>query len=83
MGCPLWGRTESDTTEATQQQEETQPDGRGRQEDSQLPTKLSFRVGWGSGGMALEGQDLTLFREGKRERNIGQFQGKCLIDGID
>ena len=33
--------------------------------------------------MALEGQDLTLFREGKRERNIDQFRGKCLIDGID
>lgn len=32
--------------------------------------------------MALEGQDLTLFREGKRERNIDQFRGKCLIDGL-
>ena len=25
MGCPLWGRTESDTTEVTQQQQQQQP----------------------------------------------------------
>ena len=32
--------------------------------------------------MTLEGQDLTLCHEGKRERNIGQFRGKCLVDDI-
>ena len=44
VGCRLWGRTESDTTEATQQQQQQQESGRGESRDC-LP----------SGSFCLEG----------------------------
>ena len=36
VGCCLWGRTESDTTEATDQQQQQQPTADCRREDTRL-----------------------------------------------
>ena len=41
MGCRLWGHTESDTTEVTQQQQEKTFVGR----NSQLPVHICILIG--------------------------------------